>query len=394
MNFLILGDGPEECAWALAIARHPEHRVAAVYPGWTDPVIDPFLPKPARDLDDALATAGLDAAVVGGPPGSRGEALRRVAAEGLAVVCIHPPGDDSEAYYQVALSRAETGAVIVPDLPARLYPAVAAFREALAGPGAEGFRTLQFESPAVPSEGDLARQAFARAVDLVRSVVGEIEAASATGDPPGDRPTDSLVVQLRAASSRRAEVRLRAGPPGPARLTLTGPAGSLTLDLPSGLDGPARLVHRAADGDESAVDYGPWDPQAAILTALAGAVASEEVHPDLADGTRATEVAEAVVRSLRRGRTVELHYENVSETGTFKSVMTSLGCVVLLGALAAVPLALAGPALGARWTVYIAYAIPPVLTAFVLVQLLRFAIRDPHDPPTGRGAGTPDASRG
>ena len=110
------------------------------------------------------------------------------------------------------------------------------------------------------------------------------------------------------------------------------------------------------------------------------------MHPDLADGTRAMEVSEGVARSLRRGRTVELHYEEISEAGTFKSVMTSVGCLVLFAVLFALPLALAGPALGIGWTIYIAYAIPPILVVFVASQFLRFAIRD-------RGAGkTPPES--
>src|SRR4051794_5355157 len=98
MNFLILGDGAEEHAWARRIAEDDEHRLWAAYPGfeeWDD------LPE-ARDLDDALATAGIEAVVVGGEPEFRAEALRRVAAAGLPAICLHPPGPDSEAYYQVA----------------------------------------------------------------------------------------------------------------------------------------------------------------------------------------------------------------------------------------------------------------------------------------------------
>jgi myo-inositol 2-dehydrogenase/D-chiro-inositol 1-dehydrogenase len=72
--------------------------------------------------------------------------------------------------------------------------------------------------------------------------------------------------------------------------------------------------------------------------------------PDLLDGTRAMELVEATARSLRRGRTVDLHYERVSESGNFKSVMTSVGCVLLLLVLVALPVALIGPALGIGWT--------------------------------------------
>ena len=154
------------------------------FPGfeeWAD------VPK-ARDLDDALATAGVEAVVIGGEAEFRAEALRRVAAVGLPAICLHPPGPDSEAYYQVALSRAETGAVLVPDLPLRLHPGIEALRRAMQGEDVGAFRALRHESPADGEGGDLTREVFARTVDVVRALLGEIQAVTATGDPPGEHP--------------------------------------------------------------------------------------------------------------------------------------------------------------------------------------------------------------
>jgi myo-inositol 2-dehydrogenase/D-chiro-inositol 1-dehydrogenase len=105
------------------------------------------------------------------------------------------------------------------------------------------------------------------------------------------------------------------------------------------------------------------------------------------------ELSEAVARSLRRGRTVDLYYEEISEIGTFKSVMTSVGCAVLLSILVVLPIALAGPPLGIGWTIYLAYLIPPVLIAFVFLQLLRFAVRNPKAPES-RDADAPPAPKG
>jgi len=55
--------------------------------------------------------------------------------------------------------------------------------------------------------------------------------------------------------------------------------------------------------------------------------------------------------------------------------MTSTGCMILMAALLLLPLALAGPALGINWTIYLAYLIPPVLVLFVVFQVLRIGIR-------------------
>ena len=260
----------------------------------------------AGDLDEALATAGIDLAIVGGPVELRGEALRRAAAEGLAIVCLHPPGADSEAYYQVALSRSETGAVVVPDIPLRLHPGIERLRQAIATAEVGALRGIRHECPTNLADGDLARTAFPRIVDVVRALIGEIEALTASGDPPGEHPEIELIVQLRGAQGRKAEVRTWTGPAEPARLSVNGSDGSLTLEYDPSSREPARLIHRARPrAGEHIETLEPWDSHAAIMETLLecletrGQQAVTEPSPNLTDGTRAMELSEAVVRSLR-----------------------------------------------------------------------------------------------
>ncbi len=382
MNILILGNGIEELQWARWLLERPEHQLLAAFPGFSDPELASVLAP--RDAEDALAQPGLGAVIVGGPMELRGEYLRRAAAEGLAIICLHPSGEDSEAYYQVSLSRAETGAIIVPDLPLRLHPGVTALRQALDTGELGAFRSVRLESPSPGDDVDLARFAFARLVDVVRAVLGEIEAVTATGDPPGEHPDLELVVQLRAAEGRRAEVRICADDPEPARLSLQGANASLTLEFDTWLGQPARLVRRSTSLAENSVELAPWDPREAIISVLAASqkrhAGPDLPHPNLLDATRAMELAEATSRSLRRGRTVDLHYETISEEANFKSVMTSTGCMILLGALIILPMALAGPSLGLKWTLFIPYVILPVLVIFAALQFLRLAVRKPNTP--------------
>jgi predicted dehydrogenase len=375
MNFFIIGDGPEELAWARTIVADGRHHLVSAYPGFDEL---PGIPRPG-DFEAGLAMAAVEAVVVGGALDDRGESLRRVAAAGLPAVCLHPPGEDAEAYYQVALSHEETGAIVVPNLPTRLHPGIDSLRGAIDGTELGMFRSLLIEWSAVPEDGDLAREVFPRLVDLVRALIGEIEAVTATGNPPGTRPTESLVVQMRGPDARHAEIRIETGPATPGRFVVKGAEGSLALEVDPDFEGTARVVRRTSRSGEGTTELAPWDPHAAILAVLAGSIESPDqaIHPDLIDATRAMELSEATVRSLRRGRTVDLHYEEISEAGTFKGVMTSVGCVLLMTVLAALPVALVGPALGYPWTIYIAYAIPPVLVIFVLMQLLRFAVRTP-----------------
>jgi myo-inositol 2-dehydrogenase/D-chiro-inositol 1-dehydrogenase len=386
MNVLILGDGLEERAWGAWFFSHSEYHLAALYPGLPGNVFPNV--AVASDLDGALAMAGIDLVVVGGPPEFRGEALRRAAAEGLAIICLHPPGPDSEAYYQVAMSRLETGAVVVPDLPLRLHSGVARISKALLEAELGSFRSLRHEGPVDLPGSDLARVGFSRMIDVVRAILGEIETLTASGDPPGVEPDVELVVQLRAAEGRRAEVRIwsRSGDAEPSRLIGNGSEGSVTLEYDPSFRTPARLIRKGVNSSQEQVEeLELWDPHEAIVrTLLASSAPREQLDavtpsPNLSDGTRAMELSEAVVRSLRRGRTIDLHYEAISEESSFKSIMTSTGCLILLGILLLLPLALAGPALGINGTIYVAYVIPPLLILFVVVQFLRFGIRREGD---------------
>jgi myo-inositol 2-dehydrogenase/D-chiro-inositol 1-dehydrogenase len=369
MNFVLVGAGPEEEAWARTLVAAGQHRLVSAFPAWK---WLPNLPG-GRDLDEALAVAGVEAAVIGGLMDLRAEALRRVAAAGWPAIVLHPPGPNADPYYQVALSRQETGAIVVPELPGRLQPGWQLLQDALASPEMGALRELRYEVP-TSEDADLAGEVFARVVDVVRGLLGEIEAVTATGDPVGERPTSRLVVQLRASGARRGEIRLLAGVEEVARLSLVGSAGAWILEHDPSFLGPARLLKRHGPHETSA-EFPPWDPRDALLHVLGAAVAGREVHPDLLDGTRAMELTEAVARSLRRGRTIDLEYEQLSEAGNFKSVMTGLGCGLLLLALIIVPVALAGPVLGYPWTIYLAWLIPPILVLFLTLQLLRFAIR-------------------
>jgi predicted dehydrogenase len=379
MNFVILGNGAEELSWARWLYEQNDHRLAAVFPGFFDSSLAGI--AVASDLEGALAMAGVEAAIVGGPIELRGEYLRRAAAEGLAIICLHPAGDDSEAYYQVSLSLSETGAVIVPDIPLRLHPGVEAIRLVMERGELGAFRGIRYEFPSHGDGIDLARVVFPRCVDIVRALVGEIEALTATGDPPGARPDIELVVQHRAAQAQRAELRVWSGPDEAARLTFLGAQGSMTLEVDKLLERSARLIRRVTHQGEEVTEFGPWDAHDAIVSVLEASrglrPGIDFPSPSLHDATRAMELTEATVRSLRRGRTVDLHYEPISEEATFKSVMTSTGCMILVGALCAVLVALSGPPLGFNGTIYIAYLIPPILVIFVMMQTLRFAVRRP-----------------
>ncbi len=380
MNVLILGDGPEELSWAYRLREHPEHRLVAACPGFKSM---PDLPG-GNDLDAALALAGLDAVICGGAPALRAEGLRRAASTGMKAVALHPPGPNADPYYQVALSRQENGAIVVPDLPARLHPAMDLLAKAVADGLAAGRESVMvsYEVTVGSADGDLLGQILPRMIDPVRALIGEVQAVTATGVPPGEHPTSRLTVHLRGERGIPAEIAISVGPVESARLSVASADRRTSLIHDMAFSGPGRLVRQSAAEGETSVEIGSWDAATAILRVLDEAHADHEPSPGLTDGTRAMEVAEAAARSLRRGRTIDLHYEEMSEVGNFKSVMTSMGCGLILLTMVLLFVAAAADGLGFAKLTYIAWIIPPVLVVFVLFQLFRFGIKTP--PPQAK----------
>ena len=141
------------------------------------------------------------------------------------------------------------------------------------------FRGLRLEFPCTDEGTDLARVVVPRTVDVIRALIGEIEALTATGDPPGQHPDLELVVQLRAAEARRAELRTWSAAAEPARLTLTAANGSLTLEFDPRLQQPARLIRRTPNHGEEQQDLEPWDPHEAIFEVLTDDHAHGEAAP-------------------------------------------------------------------------------------------------------------------
>lgn len=376
MKILILGQDPSTARFVNLLLSRPDHEIVMSCPPW------PGLPG-TTDLETALATPGINAALVGGPLAERGELLRRSAGQGWTCLCLHPPGLNTDPYYQVALSNHEFKAIVLPDLPLRFHPGIAAMRQATRPGGPAGpVRSIVLETNHPHNSQSLVLDPFAAWVDVVRLLLGEIENIAAMGFPAGTSPTERLTAQLRGPGDRRAEVIVRTeDKPASARLTVTardqvivlecdpnGPEGGRLCTSPTGATSPEGMA---------ATELPPWNPTLAIVGRWAAAAQLQSpLEPALLDGMRSMEVAEGAIRSLRRGRALDLHYEEVSEANNFKTIMTSVGCMMVVAVLFGLPLILAGPALGLHFTLYLGYLIPLAFVAFALLQVLRFAIRN------------------
>lgn len=390
MRFVIVGSGSTERRWERALASGGSHTVVAVCPRWLD---RPDLAS-AETLDDLLGISGFDVLILGGEFAERAEGLRRAAVDGRTVVVVHPPGEGPEAYDQVALTPRETGAVILPDLALRHHPALDGLRDAVEGRVLGGFEKIRCEVMATHWERVEAVAEFSRLVDFARVLLGEAARVTAVGDRGSEIGRwNPLLIQLQSVDGRAAEFEFREGDRDEVYWTIRCRDGEVEFSHRRDLEGATGITARPRDGMVERHEFAEFSPVRALVGELEAArIERRDPRPTLADGARASEIAAAAERSLRRGRTIELNAPEASELQNFKAVMSATGCGLFLLMLVVIPLSLAGPALGFGWTVMIAWLIPPALVVFAVSQLLRFVIPSQREASSRAAVADGDAS--
>jgi len=331
----------------------------------------------------------------------RAEAVRTLVQAGRPLVLAQPLELSMLWAYELDMIRRDTGAVLVPCLPARLHPLIARLRAAVeaaaAGVGDLGpVESIHFERRLADRSKATVLAAFSRDVDLVRAVVGDPERLS-TLAATADSAWPSLAVGLTSA----------AGIPARWQVAPAGPTG-LSIRLQSARD--AAVVVAPDDAAE------PWTWNGAAAAAFDGGQATLEAldlalgrgtpspvgdaipAADWGDAARAIELAETVPRSLARGRAIDLHREEYTDLGTFRGTMASLGCGLIMLALVVVIVAtlVAGVARELGWTALggLADAWPlivlVVLGLFLALQTIPLLLRgrDESSPPGGGGPKT------
>jgi hypothetical protein len=218
---------------------------------------------------------------------------------------------------------------------------------------------------------------FARDVDLLRAVAGEVKQLGAMGPAADASVWSNLNVQMSGGETLLRWSMLPPGERSGGRLILFGQGGRATLEMPDGQ--PWTLTVNGSQAIEETCEG--WNEPAAVIECFEAAVRGEAISPTWQDACRDVELASTVERSLARGRTIELYDEEISEEATFKGMMAVGGCGLLLLALLAVVVAatVEGLHLPFRehplWRIWPAYLLAPAVI-FLALQFLRLVFRD------------------
>ncbi|MBM3999864.1 MAG: hypothetical protein FJ297_10055 [Planctomycetes bacterium] len=359
MNYALIGVDDATLRWVDATTRTGCGRCRVAYdvpPAFAEPLRDRVGPIPQRDDWEALLHESLvECVVFAAEPDERpaverrADQWRKLAATRLPLLAVQPACESMVAF-EIDMIRGDGDAslgIVHDDLNERAIGRLRAWLAPSASRDPNEARHVVIERRIDERTPSGVRRQLARDMLLVRWLLGDASRVNALG---GALTGGSF--QLSAQIESHAGVLVRWSMASETsenrvRIEAAGPAGSLVV-AQRAIDRPWTVHERALGATEppqvavDAADFLSVEGESLVSGRVArdsvsetGPIARILLRPNATwlDGARATEVAEAIERSVRRARTVDILNERHSEEGTFKGVMAMGSCLLLTVAL-------------------------------------------------------------
>ena len=405
MKFVLVFPDPDTLTCLRRLGPMEHHRVTAV--AGTVPASSTEAAADWRrvPLDQVLTLQDVDAVIVG--ESHAGDAAAGDARDGFIRTCIqaempllisHPIGDLNMAY---ELQLAQTGGhlAIQPLQSGLWHPCWRHVQQAFHGKQAEQNEASmsldilrEYPSISMPRvQHDFARDAL-----VVRLLLGPIQRIHCyRQEHPTNETLTGVNVQMSDLSGRLVRWSASLGRTERAELRVNGPS-PLTVNFQGD---PAGWTWAKAADPPVCPSIDPH-PDVAILDSFQETVetraSTRQTGPSAwpfrgspeelwTQACRAMELTEAMKRSARRGRTMDLAGEEPSESGTFKSFMAAGGCLTLLATVTLGLFLIAVDrfqdrtgmfAVTGQWPWFILLV---VLVVFLILQTFKLFIPDPRE---------------
>jgi len=348
MNFALLGDDRTVLPLIRAIASNAEHDVRYVVA--SNDVVSELLradPKTRRagSWDELLSVEDVDVVIIAGADAEILEGAKQLAANGKGLIVFPDASQGSTWIYELSLVHDDTGVVLFPAFIARSHQQVRQIRKMLDEGIIGNVLHIRMERAAQISErtgsaallaaGDIEGN-FLPDVDLLRFLGGSYNRVTALYSGQTSDGIASATITLGGEGLPEA-VWLIQPSPAAAQYTLqiVGSTGRLTLTGGDALSIPQLEtdgletdgINLVAESDTTGASELAIGNK--LLQQFITANEGQATDPDWTDLTRAFEICDGVRRSIRRRRTIDLHFESTSERNQFKTQMTAIGCGLL-----------------------------------------------------------------
>ncbi len=398
MRFALLGNDPYALELVRAMNDGGEHQlVVAFQTGGLDDELRERAPFAtwSDEWEWLLTGEGIDGVIVarGGDPDMRDNQLRKLVQEAVPLLVIHPACEPIVGY-ELDMIREDTGCVIVPYIPGRLHPVVNRLTEIARGGEDSPIGPLEqivFERSMSDRLRDAVLGQFARDVEYVRTLLGDVSKINAMGGASSQSPYANLSVHMTGGHDIVARWSVSPSVDEPsAQLALIGARGKATLHMPSNERNWRLEISGSQDEPYIVSD---WNGPAAALDNFAAVINGATPTPTWSEACRDAEIASLAEQSVQRGRTIQLYDEPVSEEQTFKGIMAIGGCAIILILILgvfffAVFVGITNPFSGfdpeqaierkddpERWPLWLRLWPVYPLAAFLLLQLLRLVMK-------------------
>ena len=279
--------------------------------------------------EDLIGAKSFDAILVGGSDPQVLEAIKQLAASGQTLLFVPCTDQGSTFIYELSLIRDDNHVSMHPAVWHRSDPALVRMRETIRTGSMGQVQLLQFErevtaagpSSTVPqSEIDAA---MLLDFDLLRWLSGDYNQVTAMQTGASEQGVLIQSVKLAGRGLPESTWSARAGKTPVSKLTIHTERGIAILhrDLTS-----HEWILTEPDGTRHV-----GSQRAAVreyLRCLDSGSGTPMEWPEL---VKSFETVDATRRSVTRRRTIELHFEPMSERAIFKTQMTAIGCSVLIG---------------------------------------------------------------
>ncbi|MBX3438279.1 MAG: hypothetical protein KF861_12365 [Planctomycetaceae bacterium] len=340
IRLAVLGDRPRASAWFDAVIASERHPIVATLGANVEGV-------PAVEHWQVLAAdPRLDAALVFTSTDEIATAVSKLAARGKGIVIDGECPLPSPLIAELGLLDAEATAPVVPFFEWRAFPVLDRLRQVVA----EGHlgqlillrieRTLALDSPSgmhrMLDDGAV-QPSLMMDVDLLRWIGGDYSQVSCFRTGLTAEGFAGQTLNLAGEGLPDATCIDRSGTEPAWRYEVQGINGTAAVEF---VGAEARLTF---NGERSFRQPDRRPDASLCLRLLDDGLNRRPGSLRWQDRGRIHEIQEAMQRSLRRRRTIDLHFEETSERSQFKTTMATVGCFVLVYTfLASVFLLLAG----------------------------------------------------